>query len=93
MLELNISTNLCPPPGIFSQDLLNNVYNAARAPSRPQFDSYMRPVQDMKPGTYHNLMNALPLSEWTYYACKQGTRIGDTVTSNDAESLFNLIGE
>ena len=47
----------------------------------------------MEPTTYNHLMNVLPLSEWTHYACKQGTRIGDTVTSNDAESLFNMIGE
>ena len=53
----------------------------------------MRRVQDKKPDTYHHLMNGLPLSEWTYHACKQGTRIGDNVTSNDAESLFNMTGE
>ena len=69
------------------------MYNAARAPNRPQFDTYMRRVQDKKPATYHHLMNVLPLSEWTHHTCKQGTRIGDTVTSNDAESLFNVIGE
>ena len=69
------------------------MYSAARAQSRPQFDTYMRWVQGMKPATYNHLMNVLPLSEWTHRACKQGTRIGDTVTSNDAESLFNMIRE
>ena len=53
----------------------------------------MRRVQDMKPATYSHFINGWPLSEWTHHACKQGTRIGDIVTSNDAESLFNMIGE
>ena len=47
----------------------------------------------MKPTTYNYLMNVLSVSEWTHHACKQGTRIGETVTSNDTESLFNMIGE
>lgn len=38
-------------------------------------------------------MTVLPLSAWTHHACKQDTRIGDTVTSNNAESVFNMIGE
>ena len=83
---MNISTYVCtlyPPPLIISQDLLNNVYNSARAPSRPQFDSYIKPAR------YHHLLKVLPLSEWTHHACKQGTRTGDTIMSNDAESLFN----
>lgn len=84
-----------PPfiPHFALQDLVTNVYNAARAPTRPQFDSFMRRVQELKPATYAHLMNVLPLSSWTHHACKQDTRIGDTVTSNNAESVFNMIGE
>lgn len=89
---------LCPPRPLFHthpyswQDLLHNVYNAARAPTRAHFDSYMRRVQELKPATYAHLMTVLPLSSWTHHAGKQGTRIGDTVTSNNAESVINMVG-
>ena len=47
----------------------------------------------MKPVTDHHLMSVLPMSEWTHHACRKDIRIGDTVTSNDTESIFNMIGE
>ena len=53
----------------------------------------MRQAQEAKPATYNHLINVLPVSEWTHHAGKQGTQIGYTVTSNDAEFLFNMIGE
>ncbi|CAM9577734.1 unnamed protein product [Pylaiella littoralis] len=78
-----------PPIG---SNLVNNVFTAARAPSKAQFDSFMRRVQSEKPGTFNHLMSAVPLSQWTHHACKQDTRIGYTVTSNNAESLINMVG-
>ena len=75
------------------QNLLNNVYDAARAPTSAQFSSYMRRVQEEKPATFNHLMTKLPFRMWTHHACAQHTRIGDTVTSNNAESSISQIGE
>lgn len=47
------------------------MYDAAHAPTRPQFEGFMRRVQRMKPVTYNHLM-ILPPSKWTHHACKQG---------------------
>lgn len=70
-----------------------NVYNAARAPTRAAFDSYMKRVSEQKPATFNHLMTVLPMKDWTHHACKQDTRIGDSVTSNNAESLISSVGE
>lgn len=70
---------------------LNYFYNAAHAPTRPQFDLFMRRVQLVKPTTYNHMMTVLPLLEWSHHTCKQGNRIDDTVTSNDRDSFFNMV--
>ena len=76
-----------------SQNLLNNVYDAARAPTSAQFNSYMRRAQEEKPATFNHLMTKLPFRMWTHHACAQHTRTGNTVTSNNAESSIGQIGE
>ena len=89
------SSNPLPPTlRIFScQNLLNDVYDAARVPTSTQFNSYMRRVQEEKPATFNHLMTKLPFRMWTHHAYAQHTRIGDTVTSNNAESSISQIGE
>lgn len=95
---LNLYCTLLSPPLLsvrrFSrQALVNNAYNAARAPTKAQFDSFMRRIKLLKPATFDHMIRVLPLSSWTHHACDQRTRIGDTVTSNNAESLINQVGE
>lgn len=53
----------------------------------------MKRVAKDKPATYNHVMTVLPFNLWTHFACKQDTRIGDTVTSNNAESLISSVGE
>ena len=89
------SSNPLPPTlRIFScQNLLNDVYDAARVPTSTQFNSYMRRVQEEKPATFNHLMTKLPFRIWTHHACAQHTRIGDTVRSNNTESSISQVGE
>ena len=94
LVQHDSSDPLPPTLRIFScQHLLNNVYDAARAPTSAQFNSYMRRVQEAKPATFNHLMTKLPSRMWTHHAYAQHTRIGDTVTSNNAESSISQIGE
>lgn len=93
---MNLSTSAAPPAphsdGLpLFQKLLENVFNAARAPSRPAFDSFLRRVKNEKRAVYDHLMT-LDTRLWTHHDCAQHTRIGDTVTSNDAESTISQIG-
>ena len=49
--------------------------------------------EEEKQATFNHLMTKLPFRMWTHHACAQHARIGDTVTSNNAESSISQIGE